>query len=255
MQDVMKPFSFFAYTVRHRNDEVVNEHLVGVHRGTAKLFDFPDLDAVAVKGGVEKAQAFRTVGHLLDGCGASQDEHFVCNLGRGGPDLLSTDDVMISFSDCLGFQAQRVEAGIGFRHGKARLVLPSNQRRQHALLLLSVTKHHDRVQPENVHVQRRGTRHPGTRSRDNLHHDGCLHDAHAAAAVFGGHGNAKPASLGHRGVKIMRKAVLAVLVQPVVIIKVLANVFNGGLDGFMVVGKLKVHLIAAARQFRVRLKG
>ena len=59
---------------------------------------------------------------------------------------------MIAVQRCFGLQMCCVEAGIRFGDREAGFLATGDQRRQPTLLLLVVTEHHDRVQPENIHV-------------------------------------------------------------------------------------------------------
>ena len=56
---------------------------------------------------------------------------------------------------------------------------------------------------------------------DRLHQDRRLGDAEPAAAIFLRHRDAEPAGLGHRLVKLVRKAALGVLLQPVIVAEAL----------------------------------
>ncbi len=116
-----------------------------------------------------------------------------------------------------GREPRRVEPGIGLGHGKARLFMAGDQRRQKAPLLLIGAKDDDRVQAEDVHMDRRGARKPGARLGDRLHQHRRLGDAEPAAAIGLGHRHAEPAGLGHRPVELVREAALGVLFQPVIV--------------------------------------
>ena len=121
------------------------------------------------------------------------------------------------------FEPGGVEPGIGLGHSKAGLLLAGDQRRQKTPLLLVGAEHDHRVQPENVHVDRRGAAEPRTRLSDRLHQDRRFADAETAAAIDLGHRDAKPARFGHRPMELVRKAALGVLLQPVLIAKALAQ--------------------------------
>src|SRR5262249_55215873 len=94
---------------------------------------------------------------------------------------------------------------------------------QHAALLLVGAEYDHRVEPENVHVHRRRTRHAGTRLGDRAHHDGGFGDAEPGSAKSLRHGNAEPAVGRKRHMELVRKAALAVALEPIVLGKARAD--------------------------------
>ena len=134
---------------------------------------------------------------------------------------------MVALAHCPRLEAGRVEPGIGLGHRKAGLLLAGDQWRQKALLLLVGAEDDDRVQPENVHVDRRGAAEPGTGFGDRLHQDRGFGDAEPAAAVSLRHRNAEPPGLSHRPMELVRKTALIVLLQPVFVAKAPAQPRHG----------------------------
>ena len=125
--------------------------------------------------------------------------------------------IMVAAALRAGLEPRRVEPGIGLGHRKTGLFVAGDQRRQKTALLLVGAEDDDRMQPEDVHVDRRGAAEPGAGFGDRLHQHRRLGDAEPAAAIGFRHGDAEPAGLGHRPVKFVRKAALLVLFQPVIV--------------------------------------
>ena len=161
----------------------------------AHLRDLAHLDRAAVEVGVEQGHALRRARRLLERRRAGQDQHLLGDLGGRGPDLAADDDVAVAVAHRPRLEPGRVEPDIGLGHREAGLFLAGDQRRQKAPLLLVGAEHDDRVQPENVHVHRRGAAEPGAGLRDRLHDDRRLGDAEPAAAIFLRHRDAEPAAL------------------------------------------------------------
>ncbi len=160
--------------------------------------------------------------------------------GRG-PDLAARDDVAVAVAHRPRLEPRRVEADIGLGHREAGLFLAGDQRRQKAPLLLVVAEHDDRVQPEDVHVHRRGAAEPGARLRDRLHDDRRLGDAEAAAAIFLRHRDPEPAGLGHRAVELVRERAVGVLLQPVLVAEALAQPRHRVADFELLGGQRETH--------------
>ena len=77
----------------------------------------------------------------------------------------------------------------------------------------------DRVQAENVDVNR-GTGSEGTCGMANfLHHDGRFRDPEAAAAILNRHCYPKPSAIGDRFAELMGKLVFAVFGSPITVVE------------------------------------
>ena len=189
----------------------------------AHLGDLAHLDGAAVEVGVEQRHARRRPRRLLERRRAGQDQHLLGDLRGRGPDLAAGDDVAVALAHRARLEPGRVEPGIGLGHREAGLFPAGDQRRQKAPLLLVGAEDDDRVQPEDVHVHRRGAAEPGPRLRDRLHDDRRLGDAEPAAAIFLRHRDAEPAAFGHRPVEFVREAAVGVLLQPVIVAEALAQ--------------------------------
>jgi hypothetical protein len=113
---------------------------------------------------------------------------------------------MVAVAHRSGLEPGRVEPGIRLGHGKTGFFVAGDQRRQKPPLLLAAAEDDDRVQPEDVHVYRRGAAEPAAGFGDCLHQHGGLGNAEPAAAVSLGHCDAEPAACGHRPVKLLREA-------------------------------------------------
>ena len=113
--------------------------------------------------------------------------------------------------------------------------LPSTMRRQHAPALLLGAEHHDRIEAEHVHVDRRRAGHAGAGLRDGPHHDRGFGDAEAGAAILLGNADAEPAGIGQRLVEIGGKAAFLVLLQPIGVVEAradLRDVRRGSIPGW-----------------------
>ena len=217
MQDVFEALALLADAVGDRHRQRVDEQLVGVDGAAAHLRDFADIDVAPVEVGVEQAQAIGAARDLFERRGAREDEHLARDLRGRDPDLLARKNVVLAVAHRLGLQLQRVEPDVRLGHREAGLVLAGNERRQHSLLLLVAAEHHDRVQPEDVHVQGRGAGQARARLGDGLHHQRRFGDAEARAAVLLRDADAEPAVVREGAVEIVRKAAVAVLGEPVVV--------------------------------------
>ena len=179
--------------------------------------DFADLDLAAVEIGVEQGHPVRRPRHLLDRGRAGQDQHPLGDLRGRDPDFAARQHIMVAAALGAGFEPGRVEPGVRFGHRKAGLFRAGDQWRQKAALLLVAAKDDNRVQSENVHMDRRGAAEPRAQLGDRLHEYRGLGDAEPAAAVIRRHGDAEPPGLGHRPVKFVRKAALVVFREPVIV--------------------------------------
>ena len=150
---------------------------------------------------------------------------------------------MIAVAHGARLEARRVQPGIGLGHRKTGLFVAGDQRRQKPLFLLVGAKDDDRVQPENVHVDRRGAAEPGAGFGDGLHQDRGFGDAEPAAAISLRHRNAEPAGLGHRLMELVRKTALLVLFQPIFVAKARAQPRHGFPQLPLLGAQPKCHLI------------
>ncbi len=119
-----------------------------------------------------------------------------------------------------------VQPGVGLGHGKTCLVLARDQRRQHAALLLLGPEHDHRLETEDIDVNRRRSAHGRAGFGDGLHHQYGLGDAETGAAVLLRHRNAEPTGRGQGGMKLVRKIAGAVLLKPVGVVELRAELAN-----------------------------
>ena len=84
--------------------------------------------------------------------------------------------------------------------------------------------------------------HAGAGFGDRAHHDRGFGDAETGAAIGFRHADAEPAGIGQRLVEIVRKAALAILLQPVGIIEVAADFRDRVANGFLIVREREVHV-------------
>jgi len=120
-------------------------------------------------------------------------------------------------------QLGRIETGVRLGDGKARLFVALDQRRQEAALLRVAAEDDDRIEAEDIHVQRGGAGEGGARFGDRLHHRRRLGDAKSAAAVGLGHGDAEPAGLGKGAMELVREVPVAIAAQPILIVEAAAD--------------------------------
>jgi hypothetical protein len=112
-----------------------------------------------------------------------------------------------------------VETGIGLGHGKAALVLATDQRRQHARLLFLCPVDDNGHQPKDVHVHGRSARQTRPRLRNRLHQNGRFSHTKPRPAELSGHGNPKPAAFGNRSMEVVRETAFLILFKPILIIE------------------------------------
>jgi hypothetical protein len=148
-------------------------------------------------------------------------------LRRRRPDLAAGDPVDVAIAHRHGLQTPGVQPGIRFGHTETGTLGAGDQRRQEALLLLLGAEHHNRVQTEDVDVDRRGRRHRTGRVRQPLHHQCRLGQAEPGAADILRHGDAEPPALGDRPGIFVRKTCGLVRLAPVVIAESICNLSNG----------------------------
>ena len=75
------------------------------------------------------------------------------------------------------------------------------------------------MQPEDVDVNRRTGGERASAAPDLLHHNRGFGDAHAGAAKFHRHRDAKPTADGHRIGKIVGKLVQPIFLGPIVVVE------------------------------------
>ena len=212
-----------------------------VDRLAPHLRDLAHLDLAAVEIGVEQGHAERRFGDFFERRRARQDQHLFGDLRGRDPDLAARQHVTIATAHRARLQMRRVETGIGLGHRKAGLFAARDQRRQKAALLLVGAENHDRMQPKDVHMDRRGAAEPGPGLGHRLHQHRRLGDAEPAAAISRRHGDAEPPAIGHRPVEFMRKAALSILGEPVIVAKALAQPGDRGPDLPLLLGQLVGH--------------
>jgi hypothetical protein len=144
-------------------------------------------------------------------------------LRRGDPNFGASENVTVAPALGAGFELCGLEAGVGFGHREAGFFLAGGDRRQHAALLFIGAVHHDRVEPENVHVHGGCAGQSGARGRDRLHHDRRLGDPETRAAVGFRHADAEPAGIGDGAPEFLGKLTVAVALEPILIVEARAN--------------------------------
>jgi hypothetical protein len=162
-------------------------------------------------------------------------------LGRGDPDLLATDNIAITFPLRLGLDLCRVEANVRLGDCETSLLLAPDERRQHARLLLRRAEDDDRLQPENVHVDRRGASHACSAFRDRPQHHCSFCDAETRSAILVRHGNPKQAGIGDSSVEVLRERALKVLLQPIIVVETRAELLDETANLLLIVRKREVH--------------
>ena len=226
VENIFETAAFLADAVLHRDFQAVDEHLIGIDRLPSHLLDLAHLDEAAVERGEEQRQAIGRPAPALDRRAAGQDQHLVGDLRCGDPDFRAGDDITVAAAFGASLQLGGFQAGIRFRHCKARLLLAGDDRRQHAPLLFFAAVNHDRIEPEDVHVHRRGAGKSGARRRDGLHHHRGLGDAEARAAEGFRNADAKPAIPRQRAMKFVRKLTVEIAREPIIIAKARANLLD-----------------------------
>ncbi len=180
----------------------------------------------AVEVGVEQREPFGALGRGLARRRAGEQQHLGRHLGGGNPDLAAGDEIAVAIAHRTCRKGERVEAGIGLGDGKAGLVVPCDEGREHAALLRFGAEPHHRVEAEDVHVQRRGARQAGARLRHRLHQDGGLGDAEPAAAILLRDRDAEEAGGGEGAVKFLGESAVAILGEPIGIVERRAQPFH-----------------------------
>ena len=205
------------------------------------LLDHAHGDMAAIEVGVEQAQPMGLALNLVERGGAGQDQDLVGDLGRGYPDLLPRQHIVIAAAIGPDLDGGGVEPGIRLGHGKASLVLAGDQRRQHAAFLLLGPEHDHRLEPEDIDVDRRRAAHGGAGFRDRLHHQHGLGDAETGSAVLFRHRDPEPASRGQGGMKLMGKIAGAILLQPIGIVELGAELADLIADLLLLRAQREIH--------------
>ena len=159
-----KAVSLSENAIGRRNAQSVKEQFIGVDRVAAHLFYRAHAHARPVEIRIKNREPLGPALYRVERSGAGEHQHLVCDLRCRDPDFLPRKDVIIPFPVRAQLDRGGIETCIGFGHGKAGLVLAGNQRRQHAAFLLIAAKKDDRLQAEDVHVNRRCSAHSGTGS-------------------------------------------------------------------------------------------
>lgn len=217
VHDHLEAVVFLADEICRGDAPAVEEQAVGVDGRAAHLGDLADLHLRPVQVRVEQAEPLAGLGDLVERRRARQDQDLLRHLRRRDPDLLPAEQVVVArlVLDGPGLQFQRVEARVRLRNAEARPVLARDQRHQHAALLLVRPKLPHRLQPENVHVHRAGTRVRRPALRNRLHHHRRLRDPQLTAPVLARHADAQPPVFGDCPVEFHREPVLLFRGSPV----------------------------------------
>ena len=213
-----------------------------IDRLAPHLLDLAHRDEAPVERGVEQAQPVAPPAGLVARRGAREDQHPLRDLRRRDPDLGAIDDIAVAAPHRPRLDPRGVEPGIGLGHREAGFLGSGDERRQHAALLLLAAEADDRVQPEDVHVHGRRARHPGARFGDRLHHDRGLGDAEARAAIGFRHADAEPAAGGQGAMQLVRKAAIAVALEPIVRAEAGADAGDGIAHRLLGRGEREIHL-------------
>ena len=102
-------------------------------------------------------------------------------------------------------------------------------------------KHDDRVRSENIQMNRRGGTHGAGGARHCVHHQRCFGDTETGAAVFLGHGDSEPSTLGDSPVEFLGKLAALVTREPVVIIESRTDLLYRIAYGLLVWCQRKIH--------------
>ncbi len=208
------------------------------------LLDLVHGDEAAVERRIEEAQALGALGHLLERRGAREDEHFLRDLRGGDPDLGAAEDVAVAAPLRARLDRRGVETGIGLGDGKARLLAPGHERRQHARLLRLGAEGDDGTEAEDVHVHGGGPGHAGAGGGDRLHHDRGLGDPKARAAIGRRHTDTEPAVGGKRLMQLDGKAAVAVAREPIIVTEAGTDAGDGVAHRLLLGGGREIHQAA-----------
>src|SRR5688572_15894026 len=237
VQDVLETLAFLADAIGLGHRQRVEEHLVRVDRVAAHLLDLAHLDVLAVEVRIEERQP---------GVGLCQQQHLLRDLRGRNPDLLPRNEVLVAAPFRFHLDLLRVQPGVGLSDGKASALLPGDERRKPAALLLLRAEYDDRIEAEDVHVHRRGAGEARARLGDRLHHHRRLGDAEPRAAVGLGHRDTEPAVARERLVKVGGESAFAVALEPVIVAEALAELRNRLADALLLGGERKIHLLRVA---------
>jgi len=155
--------------------------------------------------------------------------------------ILPGDEIALARALGARLDARRVEPGVGLGDRETGALAALEQRRQHAPLLLGGAENHHGIQTENVHVHRGGAREARARLRDRLHHHGRLRDAEARAAELLRHRDAEPAVARQRLVQLGRKTPFLVVLQPVLVAELRAQLRHRLADALLLGRRREVH--------------
>jgi hypothetical protein len=158
------------------------------------------------------------------------------------------------------FKLEGIQSAIRLGDSEASLVGPLYQWRQPAFFLRVRSEHHDRMEPEDIHMDSRRAGQAGACGRNGLHHERGFGDAQPRPAVFLRHRYTEPASVAKRLVKIVRKRAIRVLAMPVVVIEWLAQPLYRVPDVLLFFSKCEIHHLpllwcAACSTLKLRMIG
>ena len=241
VQDVAEALACFANQVLIGNEQVVDEHCIGVDRLAAHLGNALDFHPAAINVGIEHADAVGRALAIFQASGARQQHDLAGHLGGRGPHLLAVDE--ISAIDLLGesLDVRGVEAGVGLGNTETAFILTRHQARHPAPLLLVRAEHHDGMRPEQVDMHGRRSRDAATVADHFMHHERRFGHTQAGATVSFRHGDAEPAGCGHGAVKGMGEFAIVVALQPIIRIKALHDGAHRVRNRALLFGQIKIH--------------
>ena len=199
-----------------------------------------NIDLGSVEVGVEDRDAVGRPRAILVFGGPGQQHDLVGDLRGRGPDLLAVHEVAAGNLLREGLDPGRVQSGIRLGETEAALIFAGDQPRNPARLLLRRALHDDRMRPEQIDVHRRGRGHAAAMACDFMHHDRGLGHPEAGAAIFLRHGDAEPAGVGHRAMKLERKLAVVVARQPVIVAEARDDRAHAFANGRVIVRRLEL---------------
>ena len=241
VQEIAETLALLADQVRFGHRQPVDEHGVGIDALAAHLVDFADLHVVAVQVGIEQRQTVDRFFGFVDILGAGDHQNLVGPLRGRGPDLLAVEDVVITLEHRLGFEARRIQPGVGFGDGETGDVFAFDDGRQPLPFLFLGAEDDDRIEAENADDDGGEAGVRGARFGDRLGQDGGFGDAQAAAAELFRHGDTHPALVGDGPAELFREDAVAVALQPVLIVEALAELGHALFDQLLFGAEIDAH--------------
>ena len=214
-----KALTLFADPIFQRHRQTIDEDLVGIHRRPAHLWYRPNIAIRTVQVGVEQRHSLGWPLAVFFGRGSGQQHDFVRYLCIGCPHFPAVNYVTIVVRLGARLDRSSVQPGVGLGDPETGFTPPLYQVGQPALLLLIAAENHDRMRPENIHMNGRCRTHSAGRTGHRVHHQGRLGHAEPGATVCLRHGDPQPASVRDRLVEIRWKLSRAVTLQPVIIVE------------------------------------